>query len=115
VFVGTALGLFFVGVVVGIVLGVVASLALLISRASKSPLRCMAYDSKEQVYVEADIHPDATTQDGVLVVGMNGPCSSPMRGLSARTSWIAWRRTMQSRLCSISRPHPRSTSTERTC
>jgi sulfate permease, SulP family len=73
VFVGTALGLFFVGVVVGIVLGVVASLALLISRASKSPLRRMAYDPREQVYVEADTHPDATTPDGVLVVEMNGP------------------------------------------
>ena len=72
-FVATAVGLFFVGVVAGIVLGVVLSLVLLISRASKSPLRRMAYDPAEQVYVEADTHPDATTPDGVLVVEMNGP------------------------------------------
>ena len=68
VFVGTAIGLFFVGVVAGIVFGVVVSLLLLISRTSKSPLRRMAYDPEDQVYVEADTHPDATTPDGVLVV-----------------------------------------------
>jgi MFS superfamily sulfate permease-like transporter len=83
VFVGTAVGLFFVGVVVGIVLGVVISLMLLIWRTSKSPLRRMAYDPAEQVYVEADTHPDATTPDGVLVVEMNGPLffadASPFR------------------------------------
>jgi MFS superfamily sulfate permease-like transporter len=73
VFVGTALGLFFVGVVVGIILGVVVSLVLLISRTSRSPLRRMAYDPMDQVYVEADTHPDATTPDGVLVVKLNGP------------------------------------------
>jgi len=33
----------------------------------------MAYDREGQVYVEADTHPDATTQDGVLVVRMDGP------------------------------------------
>jgi SulP family sulfate permease len=73
VFVGTALGLFFVGVVVGIVLGVVVSLVLLVSRTSKSPLRRMAYDPDEQAYVDADTHPDATNPDGVLVVWLNGP------------------------------------------
>ncbi len=73
VFAATAIGLFFVGVVAGIVFGVVVSLALLISRSSKSPLRRMAYDRAGQVYVEADTHPDAMTQDGVLVVEMNGP------------------------------------------
>ena len=73
VFAATAIGLFFVGVVAGIVFGVVVSLALLISRSSKSPLRRMAYDREGQVYVEADTHPDAETQDGVLVVRMDGP------------------------------------------
>ena len=48
------------------------SLALLISRTSKSPLRRMAYDSNKQVYV-ADTHADAKAPDGVLVVEMNGP------------------------------------------
>lgn len=73
VFAATAVGLFFVGVVAGIVFGVLLSLMLLVSRASKSPLRRMAYDPAEQAYVEADTHPDATTSDGVLVVEMNGP------------------------------------------
>jgi sulfate permease, SulP family len=73
VFAATAAGLFFVGVVAGIVFGVLLSLVLLVSQASKSPLRRMAYDSANQVYVEADGHPDATTSDGVLVVEMNGP------------------------------------------
>jgi MFS superfamily sulfate permease-like transporter len=73
VFTATAVGLFFVGVVAGIVFGVLLSLVLLIARTSKSPLRRMAYDPAEQAYVEAETHPDATTPDGVLVVRMNGP------------------------------------------
>jgi high affinity sulfate transporter 1 len=73
VFVATAIGLFFVGVVVGIIFGVVVSLLLLIQSASSSPLRRMAYDTTERAYVEADTHPDATTPDGVLVVEVNGP------------------------------------------
>jgi len=73
VFAVTAIGLFFVGVVAGIVLGVIVSLLLLIRQASKTPLLRMAYDPAEQVYVEADTHPDATTPDGVLVVKVNGP------------------------------------------
>ena len=73
VFAATAVGLFFVGVVAGIVFGVLLSLGLLVSQVSKSPLRRMAYDRANQVYVEADSHPDAATTDGVLVVEMNGP------------------------------------------
>ncbi len=33
----------------------------------------MAYDAEDDVYVEADSHPDATTPEGVLVVEVNGP------------------------------------------
>jgi SulP family sulfate permease len=73
VFVATAIGLFFVGVVAGIIFGLVLSLLLLVQRSAKSPLRRMGYDSAEQVYVEADTHPDATTPDGVLVVKVDGP------------------------------------------
>jgi SulP family sulfate permease len=73
VFVATAVGLFFVGVVAGIIFGLVLSLLLLIQRAAKSPLRRMGYDSTEHVYVEADTHPDATTPDGVLVLKVDGP------------------------------------------
>ncbi len=73
VFVATAIGLFFVGVVAGIIFGVVLSMLLLIQGASRTPLRRMAYDAEQQVYVEADTHPDATTPEGVLVVEINGP------------------------------------------
>ena len=72
-FAGTAIGLFFVGVVTGIVLGILVSLTLLVWRASKSPLRRMAYDPVHQVYVEADPDLEATAPDGVLVVKLNGP------------------------------------------
>jgi SulP family sulfate permease len=73
VFVATAVGLFFVGVVAGIIFGLVLSLLLLVQRSAKSPLRRMGYDPVEQVYVEADTHPDTTTPDGVLVVKVDGP------------------------------------------
>jgi MFS superfamily sulfate permease-like transporter len=73
VFTATAIGLFFVGVVAGIFFGVVISLLLLVARASRSPLRVMAYDEANEVYVEADTHPDATKPDGVLVVSVSGP------------------------------------------
>ena len=72
-FAGTAIGLFFVGVVTGIVLGILVSLTLLVWRASKSPLRRMAFDAVHQVYVEADPDLEATAPDGVLVVKLNGP------------------------------------------
>ena len=73
VFVVTAVGLFFVGVVAGIVLGVVVSLLLLIQHASKTPFRRMAFDQVNQVYVEADTNPQASTPEGVLVIKVNGP------------------------------------------
>lgn len=73
VFVATAIGLFFIGVVGGIILGVIVSLLLLIARASKSPVHRMAYDAASQVYVKAETHPDATIPGDVLVIQMNGP------------------------------------------
>jgi SulP family sulfate permease len=72
VFVATAIGLFFVGVVAGIIFGLVLSLLLLVQRAAKSPMSRMGYDSADHVYVEADSHPEATTPDGVLVVKVDG-------------------------------------------
>jgi SulP family sulfate permease len=72
VFVATAIGLFFVGVVAGIIFGLVLSLLLLVQRSAKSPMRRMAYDPVDQVYVEADTHPNAATPDGVLVVKVDG-------------------------------------------
>jgi sulfate permease, SulP family len=73
VFVATAIGLFFVGVVAGIFFGVIVSLLLLVARASRAPMRLMAYDRAHDVYVEADTHPDAVVDEKVLVVKVNGP------------------------------------------
>jgi sulfate permease, SulP family len=73
VFVVTAIGLFFVGVVAGIVLGLIVSLLLLIQQASRTPFRRMVYDADNQVYVEAVDHSEVTATDGVVVLDVNGP------------------------------------------
>lgn len=72
-FAATAIGLFFIGVVAGVVLGVIISLLLLISTAARSSVRRMGYDPESQVYVDADLHPRAQTVEGVLVVELGGP------------------------------------------
>ncbi len=72
-FAATSIGLFFIGVVAGVVIGVVISLLLLVSTASKSSVRRMGYDTDNQVYVDADIHENAETIPGVLVVELGGP------------------------------------------
>lgn len=72
-FAAAATGLFFVGVVAGVVIGVIISLLLLISTAAKSSVRRMGYDTENQVYVDADVHPDAQTVEGVLVAELGGP------------------------------------------
>ena len=73
VFVVTAIGLFFVGVVAGIVLGLIVSLLLLIQQASRTPFRRMVYDADNQVYVEAVDQSEVTATDGVVVLDVNGP------------------------------------------
>jgi SulP family sulfate permease len=70
-YVVTGLGLFFVDVVVGVVVGVVLTLLLVISAASKSPVRRLAYDERAQAYVDAPTH--AEEQEAVLVVAVDGP------------------------------------------
>ncbi len=72
-FAATAIGLFFVGVVAGVILGVIISLLLLVSTASKSSLRRMGYDAASQVYVDADLHETAQTVPGVTVAELVGP------------------------------------------
>lgn len=73
VFVVTGLGLFFIGVVAGVVLGVVLSLGLLISSASRTPVRRLAYDEAEGGYVDADAHPGAAEHPEVTVLAVRGP------------------------------------------
>jgi high affinity sulfate transporter 1 len=72
-YVAAGLGLFFVGILVGVLLGVVLSLLLLIWAVSKSPVRRMGLDAKENVYVDLETHPDAVAPDGVLVAEIAGP------------------------------------------
>ncbi len=72
-FMATALAVFFVGVLVGVVIGVVLALLLLIASASRSPVREMAFDKSNNVFVEADRHPDAEIIPGIVVVAIHGP------------------------------------------
>ena len=54
-------------------MGVVLALLLLIASASRSPVREMAFDKSNNVYVEADRHPDAEITPGIVVVAIHGP------------------------------------------
>jgi len=72
-FVATALAVFFVGVLAGVVAGVTLALLLLIVSSSKTPTRQMAYDRDDNVYVHLDHHPEAELVPGILVVGIHGP------------------------------------------
>jgi sulfate permease, SulP family len=72
-FVATALAVFFVGVLAGVVAGIALALLLLIVSASKTPTRQMAFDRNHDVYVHLDHHPEAELVPGILVVGVHGP------------------------------------------
>ncbi len=72
-FAATALVVFFVGVLAGVVAGIAVSLLLLIVAASKSPTRLMAFDREQNVYVHADHHPEAELTPGIVVAGVHGP------------------------------------------
>jgi SulP family sulfate permease len=72
-FMATALVVFFVGVLAGVVAGVAVSLLLLIVMASTTPTRLMGFDTTENVYVHVDHHPDAQLTPGIVVAGIHGP------------------------------------------
>jgi anti-anti-sigma factor len=72
-FVATALVVFFVGVLAGVIAGVAIALLLLIVSSSKTPTRRLAFDKEDNTYVHADNHPEAELPPGVLVVGIYGP------------------------------------------
>jgi len=65
--------LFFIGILAGIIIGVVLSLLLLIASASQSPVRRMVLDKENNVFVDADKHPDAETIPGIVVAEIHGP------------------------------------------
>ena len=72
-FVATALTVFFVGVLAGVMMGIAISLLLLIVSASRTPVHSMAYDRVNNVYVEAKHHPDAEFIPGFVIAGIHGP------------------------------------------
>jgi high affinity sulfate transporter 1 len=72
-FIATALAVFFLGVLAGVVAGVAIALLLLIVSASKTPTQQMALDREDNVYVPVIHHPDAELISGVLVVSVHGP------------------------------------------
>jgi len=72
-FLATTIVVFFVGVLAGVIMGVLLALLLLIASASRSPVRQMAYDKSNNVYVEADRYPEAEITPGFVVVAIHGP------------------------------------------
>jgi MFS superfamily sulfate permease-like transporter len=72
-FLAAAIGLFFIGILAGILIGVILSLLMLIASASQSPVRRMALDTEHDVFVDADEHPDALTLPGIEVAEIHGP------------------------------------------
>jgi sulfate permease, SulP family len=72
-FMATALAVFFIGVLAGVVAGITLALLLLIVSSSKTPTRQMAFDREHNVYVHLDHHPEAELVPGILVVGVHGP------------------------------------------
>jgi MFS superfamily sulfate permease-like transporter len=72
-FLATAIVVFFVGVLAGVVAGIAISLLLLIVSASTSPVRLMGFDRANNTYVHVDHHPEAELTPGVVVAGIHGP------------------------------------------
>jgi len=71
-FMAAAIGLFFISILAGVMIGVVVSLLMLIATASQSPVRPMGLDKSENLYVDAKKYPDAETIPGVLVAKIFG-------------------------------------------
>jgi SulP family sulfate permease len=72
-FLATAIVVFFIGVLQGVIIGVVLALLLLIASASRSPVRLMAFDKENNVFVEADRNPQAEIIPGIVAVAIHGP------------------------------------------
>jgi MFS superfamily sulfate permease-like transporter len=72
-YVAAGVGVFFVGVLYGVVVGVLVSLLLLIAAASRSPARRLGLDARSNVYVDTETYPEAVAPANVLVAGIDGP------------------------------------------
>lgn len=72
-FLATALAVFFIGVLAGVIVGVALSLLLLIAAASNSPVRRLGFDRVNNAFVHVDHHPEAEIAPGIVIVGIHGP------------------------------------------
>ena len=76
-YMGAMLGILFFDIIQGILIGVVLSLLLLISRAAKPGIRRLGRDPKADVYVDVDRYQDLRWSQGSSRYGWTAPCSSP--------------------------------------
>jgi high affinity sulfate transporter 1 len=72
-YLGAMLGILFIDIIHGILIGVVLSLLLLIDRASKPGMRRLGRDPKADVWVHIERYPGLETVPGVLAVRVDGP------------------------------------------
>lgn len=72
-FLAAMAGLLFFGVLEGILIGVALSLLLLVAAASRSPVRQLALDVQDNVFVDATKYPESVAVPGVVVAEINGP------------------------------------------
>jgi high affinity sulfate transporter 1 len=66
-------GVLVLGVLPGLIVAVVLSLALVVQRLSRPPVAVLARDSGSGVWRNAERHPDAVATPGALVVRAEGP------------------------------------------
>jgi SulP family sulfate permease len=72
-FIGAMLGMLFLGIIQGILIGVVLSLLLLIARASRPPLRQLGRDPASNAFHDLDREEGLEPTPGVLAVRIDGP------------------------------------------
>jgi sulfate permease, SulP family len=72
-FVGAMLGILFIGIIAGVLIGVALSLLLLVARTSKTSLRRLGFDSGSRAYLAVDQHDGLQESPGVVVVRIDGP------------------------------------------
>jgi sulfate permease, SulP family len=76
-FMGAGLGILCFGIIQGIIIGVVLSLLLLIARASQTAVRRLGRDPTSDAYLDITGREGLETTPGILVVRIDGRCSSP--------------------------------------
>jgi high affinity sulfate transporter 1 len=70
---GALLGMLFLGIIQGILIGVVLSLLLLIARSSTPGIRQVGRDPKSGAYLDVERHEGLEPTPGALVVRVDGP------------------------------------------